>query len=63
MEENKNYKIVIRGGYGFANFGDDALMKIIHDKLKTYELEENMPAVCRGRGSSPSSLASLPNPQ
>ena len=47
MEENKNYKIVIRGGYGFANFGDDALMKIIHDKLKTYELEENMAYICK----------------
>ena len=29
--ENKKYKIIVRGGYGLTNFGDDALLKCLHE--------------------------------
>lgn len=36
-----SYKIVIRGGYGLTNFGDDALMKSLHDDFKkTFSYKE-----------------------
>lgn len=39
---SKNFKIAVRGGYGYTNFGDDALMKVIHEKLVLLEEPKNI---------------------
>lgn len=38
----KEYKILIYGGYGLSNFGDDALMIILVEKLKFYFHEQEV---------------------
>lgn len=44
--KEKKYNIVVRGGYGFENFGDDALMYVIHQKLIEFVSEKQIAYLC-----------------
>ncbi len=41
-----SYKLVIKGGYGLTNFGDDALMYTLSLKLKNYFEEDEVSFAC-----------------
>lgn len=41
-----SYKIIILGGYGLRNFGDDALMYVLHKKLSLYYDEIDIAYIC-----------------
>ncbi len=43
----KKYKIIIRGGYGLTNFGDDALMYILIKKLMEHYHNEDIALLCK----------------
>lgn len=43
----KVYRIVVRGGYGFTNFGDDALMFTLHQKLTQLAPESEIAYLCK----------------
>lgn len=40
------YKIVIKGGYGLTNFGDDALMYVLASKLRPYFKDDEVAFAC-----------------
>lgn len=42
----KSYKYLIRGGYGYNNFGDDCLMLVIHNFLSKKEHKDNYAFYC-----------------
>jgi len=42
----KNYKISILGGYGLRNFGDDALMYILHKVFSSQYKEKDIAYIC-----------------
>lgn len=42
-------KVVIQGAYGEANFGDDALLHVIHKKLLPFYKQEEILVLCNSR--------------
>lgn len=47
--KKRKFEIVIQGAYGEANFGDDALLHVIHKKISEFYKEEEILVICNSR--------------